>query len=140
MKIGQGTLVINDGVYVNKKNTTLSKFAKGIVRKNYVYEEPISPSLVPSDSQKSFDIKVNCIHRMAIYRNEISYDTNIVFSNEKEYRRTSGKNYLKDIKNFICPWTGSIEASKVRKRLIALERIQKTISNQSINFIVTDRS
>ena len=139
MKIGKGTLVVNDGVYVNEKDSSLSEFAKGMVRKDFTYEEAIKPRFIAKNDQKSFSVKVNCTHRVNIYRNEISYETKIVLSNEKEYNRISGKKYLKDIKNFICGVAGPDESSKVRKRLIALERIHKSISNQTINFDITDQ-
>lgn len=138
MKIGKGTLVINDGIFVNKTDSSLSRFAKGMVRKDFIYEEPTKPNFISKNNQKSFSVKVQCINRMRIYKDQVSYETKMVFTNEKEYRRVSGKNYLKDVKNFICGITGPSESSKVRKRLIALERIHTTISDQQINFDIKD--
>jgi hypothetical protein len=137
MKIGTGSLIINDGVYVNQKDNYLDRYAKGIVRKDFTYEPLVKNKLV-KNNQKSFEVGVKCTYRMSIIKNEISYNTNLVFSNEKNYTRVSNNNYLKDIKEFICPIAGPSESSKVRKRLIALERIHKSISNQKINFAITD--
>jgi hypothetical protein len=136
--LGRGTLVVNDGVYINKKDASSDRFAKGLVRKDFVYEPSINKQLI-KNNQKSFEVKINCTHRMSIYRSEISYDTKIIFSKETQFYRVAGKNYLKDIKEFICPFAGSSESSKVRKRLIALEKIYSTISNRQINFAITDR-
>lgn len=136
--LGRGTLLINDGVYINKKDNSLEKYTKGLVRKDFVYEPPINRKLI-KNSGKSFEVTVKCTHKMSIYINEISYDTKMVFSKEKKYNRIAGKNYLKDIKNFISPIAGCDEASKVRKRMIALERMYSTISNKPINFAITDQ-
>lgn len=135
--LGKGTLIVNDGVFINKKDNSLDRFAKGLVRKDFVYEPSINKQLI-NKNEKSFEVRVNCTHRMSVYKNEISYNTKFSFSKEKQYYRIASKNYLKDIKNFICPLAGPSESSKVRKRIIALEKIYSTISNKQFNFAITD--
>lgn len=96
-------------------------------------------TLVVQDSSidnKSFVVDVECFRKMSIYSEGYAKDINIVIKNTKSHKRVSGKNLLKDIKNFICPIAGSKEASLVRKRLINLQKIHKSISDQSFNFAI----
>lgn len=49
-------------------------------------------------------------------------------------RLASGGNPLKDAKNFVTQFAGCAEAHKLRKRVIALARMRKSISGESFRF------
>jgi hypothetical protein len=87
-------------------------------------------------SKKSFFVNVKCTSKALVISNGVVQSTNITVNSERNYNRLAGKNLTKDIKNFICPIAGVKQSSLVRKRLIGLQKIHKTISNETFNFSI----
>jgi len=79
-------------------------------------------------------VQIKCIEKASVYNNQIAMQTNVVVVREENYTRVSGKNLSKDIKKFICPFAGNEESSKLRKRIIALQKIQGSVSNKQLVF------
>lgn len=60
--------------------------------------------------------------------------TNVIITKEDKYLRISGKNLCKDVRNFVCPFAGYEESSKLRKRIIALQKIKSSVAGQQFVF------
>jgi hypothetical protein len=60
--------------------------------------------------------------------------TNVIITKEYKYPRVSGKNLCKDIKDFVCPFAGYQESSKLRKRIIALQKMKSSVAGQQFAF------
>jgi len=129
----EGFLEIQDGFY--EKNVQVdSNLRRGVARQDLIEPEPLKPRFTPSDNKKSFKVDVSCTRFASVYNEGIASDTRIVIQKDTSFTRIAGKNIIKDIKDFICPISGSYEASLLRKRLIGLQKIHKTISNEVYRF------
>ena len=133
--IAKGSLEIQDGVYQNQDFG--QEVRRGLARQDLVDSViPQKPVFLRSDNSKSFNVKVSCTKFASFYDEGVISQTKMSIQKETSYRRIAGKNYLKDIKEFLCPIAGYKEASLVRKRLIGLQKIHSTISNQLYNFSI----
>jgi hypothetical protein len=95
---------------------------------NDIYKNPLS--------NKSFEVTVTCSKNALIYAEGYSKEIKILLKTSKTHKRIAGKNLLKDIKDYICPIAGKQESSMVRKRLIGLQKIHSSISNQNFSFAI----
>lgn len=128
----EGYLEIQDGIYeIDKRKDERER--RGLVRQDISSFE-VGPKFVPSANKKSFQVDVTCMNYAAIIKDGVPMDTGTLIRKDTTYRRVAGKNYLKDIKNFVCKLSDKKQASLLRKRLIGLEKIHKTISNQKFRF------
>lgn len=136
----KGYLEIQDGIFINNSNQIDPKFRNAAVRKDYVDDDSIiKPKFLPKqDYNKTFKVDVSCTRRASVYSDGVAQDTKIIVRKDTSYKRLSGKNILKDIKNFVCPIAGQKESSLLRKRLIGLQKIHKSISNEIFNFRISD--
>ena len=131
----KGSLQIFDGIFIQNKIEIDPKFRNAAVRQDQIPDPEIAIKNIPKQYDiKSFEVDVTCVRRASVYSQGIAQDTNIIIKKDRKYRRLAGKNLLGDIREFICPFTGSKESSLVRKRLIGLQRIHKSLSNQIYNF------
>lgn len=134
-----GTVVIQDGVYI-RKDPALSEAERRQRRGVARYYEEVNREIYPqftskSNGTKTFDVSLNYNdYKYAYKEGRRSYATNINIDYSKNYKRISGKNVLRDVKNFVSEYAGCCEASKLRKRIIALEKIHDTISNVNFKF------
>jgi hypothetical protein len=63
------------------------------------------------------------------------YATDMSVSYSRRYKRlSSGGNPLKDAKSFVSQFAGCEEAHKLRKRIIAIAKTKKSISDLSFRF------
>lgn len=85
-------------------------------------------------NNSSYQISVPCTSfATAIDKSEL-YTVNLQIKTEQNLKRITGKNLYKDIKNSVCLFSNKSESSKVRKRLIAIQKIYGNISNQDFVF------
>lgn len=129
--IAEGFLEIQDGIYEIDKRKD-EKERRGLVRQEISIFE-VGPKFTLS-SKKSFQVDVTCINYASIIKDGIPLETKNIIRKDTTYRRVAGKNYLRDIKNFVCKLSDKKQASLLRKRLIGLEKIHKTISNEKFRF------
>ena len=132
----RGFLEIQDGIYLNKEQTAVdSNYTKNFTRTESI-TTTIAPKFVPSKSfEKTFNVDVNCFFRASIYNEFGSNYINRLLRYDKNYKAISSKNLSKSVKEFICPIIGKKQSSIVRKRLIGLEKIHKSISNEQFRII-----
>lgn len=134
----KGTLQIFDGIFIENKIEIDPKYRNAPVRQDQIPDPEIRIENIPKSNSKSFEVDVSCSRRASVYSQGMAKDTKIIINRNTKYRRISSKNLLKDIKNFICPFAGNVEASLVRKRLIGLQKIHKNLTNQSYNFKINN--
>lgn len=135
----KGSLEIQDGIFIKGSEQINPRTRRAAVREDYVDKIIIEPNFLPKQSnEKTFNVDVSCTRRASIYSNGFAKDTTIIVNRNTSYRRVAGKNLLKDIKEFVCPIAGPKEASLLRKRLIGLQKIHKSISNEVFNFRIND--
>lgn len=131
----KGSLQIFDGIFIQNKIEIDPKFRNAAVRQDQIPDPEIIIKNIPKQNDvKSFEVDVTCVRRASVYSQGIAQDTNIIIKKDRKYRRLAGKNLLGDIREFICPFAGGKESSLVRKRLIGLQKIHKSLSNQIYNF------
>lgn len=131
----KGTLQIFDGIFVENKIEIDPRFRNAAVRQDKIPDSEVAIQNLPKQNDiKSFEVDVSCARRASVYSEGLAVDTSIIIKKDTKYRRVAGKNLLKNIKDFICPLSGPKESSLVRKRLIGLQKIHKSLSNQVYNF------
>lgn len=131
----KGTLQIFDGIFVENKIEVDPRFRNAPIRQEKIPDSEVVVQNIPKQNDiKSFEVDVSCVRRASVYSEGLAVDTKIVIKKDKKFRRVAGKNLLKNIKDFICPLSGPKESSLVRKRLIGLQKIHKSLSNQVYNF------
>ena len=79
-------------------------------------------------------VDLNFIKDKYVLINSTAKSTNLSIEYKKQLRRVSGKNTINDVASSVAPYSGCEEARKLRKRLIALERIHNSISGESFRF------
>lgn len=102
--------------------------AKGEFRINDISKNPLD--------NKSFDVTIRCYKNAMIYSEGYAKEIKIQLQTSKTYKRIAGKNLTGDIKKFTCQFAGDQEASMIRKRLIGLQKIHASLSNQLFNFAI----
>lgn len=139
----KGSLLIND-IYISNSSSGFrpnEKTINGAVVAQVSRQELARRARNNNPNEisiQSFDVGVTCSRYVSIYSEGQSKNINVLLQTNKNYQRLAGKNILKDIKNFICPIAGGQEASQVRKRLIALQSIHASISNENYNFDIRE--
>lgn len=84
----------------------------------------------------SYKISLPCYYYVSTLEKGQLNSIKLQVKTEQTLERISGKNLYKDIKNSVCAFSNISEASKVRKRLIGLQKIHGTISDENFNFTV----
>lgn len=131
-----GTVVIQDGIYIKTDPTPTDRERRGFARYSEVVDRPIVPKFTnKSNGLKTFDANVFYNDYKYVYKeNRRSYATNIPTEFSKNYKRVASKNVLRDVKNFVSEIAGCCEAHKLRKQIIAIEKIHGTISDITFKF------
>jgi hypothetical protein len=100
----------------------------------------VSVNITPSFSPKSvgvstFVVDLHYIDYKYVYRQGVPFATNLNIDYNKQYRRISpSKNTISNVRSFVNQFSGCEESHKLRKRMIALGSIHKTISNDTFRF------
>lgn len=128
----EGFLEIQDGIYEIKEKSDAS-VRRGFVRQDYTIPQ-LEPKFTPSSNKKSFQVDISCLTYASVFDEGRLVETKDLIKKETTYRRVASKNYTKDIKNFVCKFSGLKHSSLLRKRIIALEKIHKTVSDQKFRF------
>lgn len=135
--LADGYVEIQDGIYIKNESNPDPKFRRGLVRQDQMVPIVLEPSFVPKlNNQKTIEINVSCRSYASIYSEGLSIDSKIIIEKKYSQRKVSGKNLFKDVKDSVCRWAGKKQASLIRKRLIGLQKIHKTISNEQFKFII----
>jgi hypothetical protein len=133
----RGFLEIQDGIYINKEQVAVdSNYTRNFTRTESI-TTTIAPKFTPAKSpiEKTLNVDVTCFFRASIYNEFGSNYINRLLRYDKNYKAISSKNLSKSVKEFICPIVGKKQSSIVRKRLIGLEKIHKSISNEQFRII-----
>jgi hypothetical protein len=133
-EFAKGTIEIQDGYYEQKIQYDPS-FRQGLVRKDYNDQTFVpKPSFKIDNNKKTLVMNISCFTYASVYNEGTISTTNNIIRKDSNYKKVTGKNIFKNIKDFVCSAAGSQEASLVRKRLIGLQKIHKTISNEAYPF------
>lgn len=128
-----GTLTIVDGHYQPETHHDL-EHRRGLVRMGGALVPLPAPQGRPHGT--TFVVEANYSAKAySLESGKSPYATNVSANYSKTYKRlASGGNPLKDAKNFVATLAGCEEAHKLRKRVIALSRIKKTIYGETFRF------
>lgn len=135
-----GEVIIQSGESSNNEN--IEKFSKGFVQYSTIQPSLNNNKVVGkisknSNSQyESFEVNVTCISFANKFEDQTLIETKDPVVKKYSTTRLSEKNIKKDIKDFVCLYSGKTQASLLRKRLIALESIYGDLSKQNHNFKV----
>lgn len=132
-----GTVVIEDGIY---KPSPISDEAQRRAPVRMAGEPAaIRPKIIPKGSLKTFVVNLHYTKSKDILSGGGIIPSGIFVSYDKQFRRiSSDKNPVRDVKSFIANIAGCAEASKIRRRMIALSRIHDTISEEVFRFGVQE--
>lgn len=123
-------------------NENLEKFSKGFVQYSTIQPSLNNNKVVGKISKnsnseyQSFEVNITCISFANRFVNQTVIETKDPVVKKYSITRLSEKNIKKDIKDFVCLYSGKTQASLLRKRLIALESIYGDLSRQNHNFKV----
>lgn len=128
-----GTLTIVNGDYHPESHDDLER-RRGLVRMGGALVPLPAPQQRPYGS--TFVVELNYSAKAySLEAGKSPYATNVSANYSRTYKRlASGGNPLKDAKNFVASFAGCEEAHKLRKRVIALSRIRKTIYGETFRF------
>lgn len=134
-----GEVIIQNNESINEN---VEKFNKGFVQYSTIQpslnnNKVIGKILNNSNSEyESFEVNVTCISFANKFEDQTVIETKDPVVKKYSTTRLSEKNIKKDIKDFVCFYSGKTQASLLRKRLIALESIYGDLSKQNHNFKV----
>lgn len=132
-----GTVVIQDGVYVPNHGSPTDSQRRSPVR-FAGQTEAIPPRLEPKSGLKTFVVDLYYSENRVVYSGGRVLSTDLKIDYSKQFTRiASDRNPVKDTKAFVAQFAGCDEASKLRKRIIALSRIHNSISNETLRFGVS---
>lgn len=138
-----GTLVMVGGHVHRPQGPTPSpapdaRLRGGLVRMGGALAPPAQEFVDPSKA--SFVVELNYsdrAFRLSERNGRFSSDMSVSYS--KQFKRlASGGNPLKAAKDFVAQFAGCDEAHKLRKRVIALAKIRKTVDGEVFRFPVED--
>lgn len=132
-----GTVVIQDGVY--EPGSLGAEYRNAPVRMSGGEPAPLSPRLVPKSGLVNFVVDLNYTSQRNIYSGGSAVPLGLTVEYAKRFTRiASDRNPVTDAKRFISQFSGCDEATKLRRRMIAISRIHKSISNETFRFGVVD--
>lgn len=130
-----GVLSIQDGFKATQDNQFDQRERRGFVRYVNHSDKILGPnSFEKSQNIKTFTVDLYFIKDKYILKNSVTTATNFNVEYNKQFKRVSGKNTLDEAASFISPYAGCDETKKLRRRLIALERIHNSVSDESFRF------
>jgi len=132
-----GTVQIQDGIYIRSDAPSP---VTGVARLGREEERALPPVFVPKASGiKTFIVDLHYKDYKYIYGSGKAVPTNFTIDHDKRYHRiVSSNNPVAKIKSFVGQYAGKAEASKLRKRMIAIERMHGSISNEVFRFGIGD--
>lgn len=132
-----GTAQIQDGTYIMSDAPSP---VTGVARLGSEEERVLSPVFVPKASGiNTFIVDLHYRDYKYVYGSGKAIPTNLTAEYSKHYQRiVSSKNPVAKIKSFVSQYAGKDEASKLRKRMIAIERMHGSISNEVFRFGIGD--
>ncbi len=133
-----GTVSFQDGVYVQNEIIQNDRDRRGFVR--YSEEKEVYPKLTLNKNQQNKSFVIDLFYKNYKYvvnSGSVSLTT-IPVDYEKQYRViSSNKNTAKEIKSLVSNFSNCEEAHKIRKRIIALQKIKSSISQELFKFPIT---
>lgn len=136
-----GTAVIIDGVFIKQDpdHFRSDPRRRNAVRYSGDAKVEIAPKPTVSNSQSTFLIDLHYRDYKRNYSDIGLQPTKSVVEFKKTLRRVaSTTGVVADLKKIVANYAGDIEASKLRKRSIALGKIHKTISGEVFKFPLTN--
>lgn len=131
-----GTVTIQDGVYLPSEPDR--RFRNVPVRVDVPASTPLN-RLTPRGDLKTFEMELRYTQYKNIYFSGAALRLSEKVEYSKNIRRiASGSNPTRDLKRLVAQFSGCDEASKLRKRIIALSRIRNSISGETFRFGVED--
>lgn len=130
-----GNVVIKDAVYSANPNQQGPFFGFAS------YPRDIAPTTPPvkikpsSGEINTFIVDLYYNNTQYVYNNGKGYPIGSSTSYSKHYKRiSSSKNPVAAVKSFVSQFSSCDEAHKLRKRMIAMERIRNSISEETFRF------
>lgn len=131
-----GKVVIQDGVY--ESGSLTPEYRNAPVRMNGE-PAPVNPSFVQKAGLVNFVVDLNYTSQRNIYSGGSAIPLGLTVEYAKRFTRiASDRNPVTDAKRFISQFAGCDEAKKLRRRMIAISRIRKSISNETFRFGVVE--
>ena len=132
-----GTVQIQDGTYIMSDAPSA---VTGVARLGPQEERVLSPVFVPKASGiNTFIVDLHYREYKYVYGSGKAIPTNLTTEYGKRYQRiVSNRNPVAKVKSFVSQYAGKDEASKLRKRMIAIERMHGSISNEVFRFGIGD--
>lgn len=110
------------------------------LRRGNVRMDTVKGAIVPQfeyrqtgDAKQTFEMNIKCLSKANLMRSGVAVETDDYVKTEKTLRSLTEKNVTRQIKNDVCEYSNWTEASKVRKRIIAIQRLKK-LDNQEFVF------
>ena len=136
MAISKGKVKIIDGVYQPVSDSQLDRrVRRGNVRMDMV-KQGIPPRFEyrsSGDGKRTFEMGIKCFFKTNILQSGAAVEIDNYVRTEKTFRRIGEKNITRQVKNNVCEYSGYYEASKVRKRIIAIQKL-KSLDDQEFLF------
>jgi hypothetical protein len=131
-----GTVVIQDGVYEPAiQDPSLRRAPVRMAGE----AAPLPPRIVQKPGLVNFVVELHYKSYRNIYSGGAAVPLGLTVEYAKKFTRVaSDRNPVSDIKKFVSNFASCDEASKLRKRIIAISRIHKSISNETFRFGVVE--
>lgn len=127
-----GTVVIQDGVY---EPGFLDPAYRNAPVRMAGEPPPVSPKFVPKAGLVSFVVDLHYKSQRNIYSGGAAVPLGLTVEYGKTFTRiASDRNPVADVKRFTAQFAGCDEAVKLRRRMIAISRIHKSISDETFRF------
>lgn len=131
-----GKVVIQDGFY--EPGSLAPEYRNAPVRMG---GEPasVNPRIVQKAGLVNFVVDLHYVSQTNIYSGGSAIPLGLTVEYAKRFTRiASERNPVTDAKRFISQFSGCDEAKKLRRRMIAISRIHKSISNETFRFGVVE--
>jgi hypothetical protein len=132
----KGKIRIVNGTYQPVKDSDMERrLRRGNVRIDMI-KKGIPPDFKyqrTSDGKRTFEMHIKCLSKANLLKNGFVVETDDYVKTEKTLRGLGEKNITRQIKNEVCEYSDYEEASKVRKRVIAIQNLKK-LDDQEFSF------
>jgi hypothetical protein len=131
-----GTVLIQNQIYIEPQDD--SRERRGFARYSNDFESVNKSNSVPKSQSPNFVVELFYKDFKYFYSSNRSVvSSNSIIEYSKQFKRiSSGKNIVGEATNFISQFVGCEEASKLRKRIIALERIHNSVTDSKFRFSI----
>ena len=136
MSNSYGTIIIQDGTYIKSDAPSTVTGVARIDSEDRALPPVFSPK---SSGINTFFVDLYYKDYKYVYGKGKAVPTNLTIDYSKHYQRiVSDRNPVAKVKSFVSQFAGCAEASKLRKRMIAIERMHGSVSNEVFRFGVVD--